>query len=227
MASRKLERERRGRAAPKGRRERSPLPESATGSDAPSHRARSLEQMIGSQIRQQRKRLDLTGQDLANAARISTGMLSKIENGQISASLSTLQAIASALSVPLPAFFAPYEELRDCSYVPAGHGVSIERRGTKAGHRYQLLGRSLSGDVVVEPYLITLTKEAAPYTGFRHAGVEMIYMLTGRVSYRHADKSYPLRPGDTLLFDASASHGPERLIKLPMSYLSIICYSRT
>ena len=62
----------------------------------------------------------------------------------------------------------------------AGQGVTIERRGTKAGHQYQLLGHSISGKLVVEPYLITLTEEAKPYTMFQHAGVEFIYMLTGK-----------------------------------------------
>ncbi len=109
----------------------------------------------------------------------------------------------------------------------AGKGVIIERRGTKAGHQYQLLGHSISGDIVVEPYLITLTEEAKPYTLFQHAGVEFIYMLTGRVLYRHADKAYPLSPGDALFFDAAAPHGPEELTKLPMTYLSIIIYPRS
>jgi hypothetical protein len=45
-------------------------------------------------------------------------------------------------------------------------------------------------------------------------------MLTGRVAYRHADRTYELGPGDTLLFDASAAHGPDTLIELPMTYLS-------
>ena len=43
---------------------------------------------------------------------------------------------------------------------------------------------------------------------------------------RHADKAYPLAPGDALFFDAAALHGPEELTKLPMTYLSIIIYSR-
>jgi hypothetical protein len=54
-----------------------------------------------------------------------------------------------------------------------------DRRGTKAGHQYQPLGHSISGEIVVEPYLITLTEEAKPYTLFQQAGVEFIYMLTG------------------------------------------------
>ena len=51
-------------------------------------------------------------------------------------------------------------------------------------------------------------------------------MLTGRVAYRHADRTFDLAPGDTLMFDASAAHGPETLTELPMTYLSIIVYTR-
>ncbi len=162
--------------------------------------------------------------DLAAAAAISASMLSKIENGQISASLSTLQSVAGALNTPLTTLFSTFEERRDCSYVPAGQGVVIDRRGTKVGHIYQLLGHALGGDVVVEPYLITLNEEAAPYTGFRHGGAEFIYMLSGEVIYRHADRTYHLKPGDSLLFDSGALHGPETLVERPMTYLSIIVY---
>jgi transcriptional regulator with XRE-family HTH domain len=197
-----------------------------TGSNAPGIGQRSLEQAIGAQVRAHRARLGLKAADLAAAAGVSGSLMSKIETGQVSASLSTLQAVASALNVPLAQFFAAAEEQRDCSYVRAGQGVVIERRGTKAGHQYTLLGHSVSGDLVVEPYLITLSREAVPYTAFQHAGVELIYMLTGRVTYRHADKTYVLGPGDTLMFDASAAHGPEELTELPMTYLSIITYSR-
>jgi transcriptional regulator with XRE-family HTH domain len=153
-------------------------------------------------------------------------MLSKIENGAISPSLATLEALAGALNVSITALFARFEERRDCSFVPAGRGVLIERRGTKAGHQYELLGHSIAGDLVVEPYLIRLLAKAQPYPYFRHAGIEFIYMLTGAVDYRHADQVYPLRPGDSLLFDAAAVHGPERLVELPATFLSIITYSR-
>jgi transcriptional regulator with XRE-family HTH domain len=164
--------------------------------------------------------------DLASAAGISAGMISKIENGQISPSLSTLDVLAAALAVPISAFLATYEDRRDSSLVKAGQGVTIERRGTKAGHGYQLLGHSLRGDVAVEPYLITLREDAVPYTGFQHDGVEFIYMLSGEVSYRHADQKYLLQPGDALMFDSGALHGPEELNGLPATYLSIIVYPR-
>ena len=47
-------------------------------------------------------------------------------------------------------------------------------------------------------------------------------MLSGEVTYRHADRSYLLQPGDSLFFDAEAPHGPEELRQLPARYLSII-----
>ena len=199
-----------------------------TGSLAPQPaRTLSIATSIGTQVRTLRRKLDLTGAELAEEAGLSAGMLSKIENGTVSASIDSLEGLARALNVPITTFFASYEEQRDCSYVRAQHGVTIERRGTKAGHQYQLLGHSISGEVVVEPYPITLTEEAQPYTMFQHAGVEFIYMLTGKVLYRHADKAYPLAAGDALFFDAAALHGPEELTKLPMTYLSIIIYPRS
>jgi transcriptional regulator with XRE-family HTH domain len=211
---------RRSAAAP------APNPDYRTGSQAPVRPERTLEQALGAQVRHHRQRLDLKATELAAAAGISTSLLSKIENGQISASLGTLQALAGALNLPMTALFASFEEQRDCSHVKAGQGVRIERRGTRAGHQYELLGHTLSGEVVVEPYLITLSRDAVPYTAFQHAGVELIHMLSGRVAYRHADRSYELGPGDTLMFDATAPHGPETLMELPMTYLSIIVFPR-
>ena len=187
----------------------------ATGSNAPGAAEHTLEQAIGHQVRHHRKHAGLTVAELAAASQISPGMLSKIENG-----------LASALNVPLTVLFASFEQRRDCSYVKSGEGVVIRRRGTKVGHQYQLLGHSLDGPVIVEPYLITLSGDAVAYTGFQHEGVEFIFMLSGEVEYAHADRSYHLREGDAILFDSAAPHGPARLVKTPMTYLSIIIYPR-
>lgn len=198
-----------------------------TASNAPVDDKRRLERALGHQIRQLRRERDLSVVDLGAAAGISSGMVSKIENGQISPSLSSISAIAGALNVPITALFSVFEESRDCTFVKKGKGVVIERRGTKVGHIYELLGAGLRGEVVLEPYLITLEDNAEAYTSFRHSGIEFIYMLHGEVVYRHADQDYHLVPGDSLMFDSNALHGPAKLITTPMMYLSIIAYSRT
>jgi transcriptional regulator with XRE-family HTH domain len=185
-----------------------------------------LEAAIGRQVRQFRQQLDMTVAEVAKLAGLSPGMLSKIENGMTSPSLATLRALSQALQVPVTAFFREYEEERDATFVSAGKGLTIERRGTRSGHRYQLLGHSVGKSIAVEPYLITLTEESEVFPLFQHAGVEFIYMLEGEVIYRHADKTYRLTPGDSLFFDADAPHGPDQLTRLPARFLSTIVYAR-
>jgi transcriptional regulator with XRE-family HTH domain len=188
--------------------------------------ANQLEIAIGQQVRAFRKQLNMTVAEVANQADLSPGMLSKIENGLTSPSLATLKSLSGALNVPVTAFFRKYEEERDATFVKAGQGLNIERRGTRAGHQYQLLGHTVGKQVFVEPYLITLTEESDVFPLFQHDGVEFIYMLSGEVIYRHADQTYRLTPGDSLFFDADAPHGPEELLSLPIRFLAVIVEPR-
>ena len=71
-----------------------------------------MEVAIGREVRAFRKKLGITVADLAAATDISLGMLSKIENGITSPSLTTLQALSRALGVPFTAFFRRFEEER-------------------------------------------------------------------------------------------------------------------
>lgn len=185
-----------------------------------------LEVAIGREVRAFRKRQGHTVAELAESCGMSVGTLSKIENGNISPSLTTLQTLAHSLQVPITSFFRGFEERREAVLTKAGDGAEIEREGTRAGHQYNLLGHigANSSGVVVEPYLITLTDTSDVFPTFQHGGIETIYMLKGIVGYRHGDDIYRIEPGDTFFFDADAPHGPEHLIDLPAVYLSIISY---
>lgn len=192
-------------------------------------REKILEVAIGREVRAFRRKQNITVAELANLTGLSIGMLSKIENGNTSPSLTTLQSLANALSVPLTAFFRRFEENRDVVHVKSGEAVEIDRAGTRAGHQYNLLGHigANASGVVVEPYMITLSKESDVFPTFQHDGIELLYMLEGEVDYRHGDQVFPLKPGDSLFFDADAPHGPERLVKLPARYLSVISYPQS
>ena len=207
------------------------MPRGKPAFDQDPHRTRdiserNLEAAIGREVRAFRRQQGLTVADLAQITGLSIGMLSKIENGITSPSLTTLQVLSHAFSVPITAFLKSYEERREVQHVKAGDHVEIERRGTRAGHQYNLLGHigSNSSGVVVEPYLITLTEQSDTFPAFQHAGLELLYMLEGEVEYRHGDQLFHLKPGDSLFFDADARHGPEVLVKLPARYLSVISY---
>ncbi|HMB77548.1 MAG TPA: XRE family transcriptional regulator [Kiloniellaceae bacterium] len=185
-------------------------------------RDNQLEVAIGRQVRQFRQQLDMTVVEVAKLAGMSRGMLSKIENGLTSPSLATLRALAKALNVPVTSLFRKFEEQHDASFVRAGQGLLIERRGSRAGHRYHLLGHSVRGNHLVEPYLVTLTEKSEVFPLFQHDGVEFIYILEGEVLYRHGSSTYRMAPGDSLFFDADTPHGPEELLQLPIRLLSVI-----
>ncbi|MEM9714915.1 MAG: XRE family transcriptional regulator [Pseudomonadota bacterium] len=189
---------------------------------------KELEVAIGRQVRGFRRTKNMTIPQLAGEMGISDGMLSKIENGQVSPSLSMLQLLSKALSVPLTSFFHGFEEKRPVMHVKAGEGVEAERAGTRAGHHYTLLGNlsAQSTGAIVEPYLITLNETSDTFETFQHDGMEFLYMLEGSVGYRHGEQVYLLEQGDSLFFDADAPHGPEKLVELPAKYLSIISYSQ-
>lgn len=156
-------------------------------------REKVLEVAIGREVRAFRRKQEITVAELSATTGLSIGMLSKIENGNTSPSLTTLQTLANALSVPLTAFFRGFEEARMAVHTKAGEGVEMERAGTRANHQYNLLGHigSNASGVIVEPYLITLSTEADVFPTFQHAGIETIYMLEGAVDYRHGDQVFP------------------------------------
>jgi len=165
----------------------------------------------------------MTIANLARQADLSPGMLSKIENGQTSPSLTTLQSLAAALNVPVTALFRQYEQDREASFVKAGKGLVIDRRGTRAGHQYHLLGHSVGDRATrAEPYLIVISEPSDVFPLFQHDGVEFIYILEGEMVYRHGSHVYAMEPGDSLYFDADAPHGPEELKQLPIRFLSFI-----
>lgn len=166
---------------------------------------------LGVQIQALRNASGIAAGKLAEAAGISHSMLSRIERGLATPSVETLAKISVAMGIPLSRFFVDQTERFDCSYVPAGSGVTVERAGSAHGHVYRLLGHGLSGSLFVEPYLVTLPEGAEPWSTFQATGVEFIHVLEGTMTYRCSDFLYKLGPGDSMLFDAHALHGPEEI----------------
>lgn len=190
-------------------------------------REQLLQAIIGQEVRATRTKHGMTVVDLAGAADISIGMLSKIENGMISPSLKTLQSLSSALGLPLTSFFRHYDCRSAAVFVKVGQGTSVRRNGVRPGDECNLLGfgGAAAGGIVVKPYLITLNEAADEFPVFHHYGMEFLYMLEGEVVYGHGTDRYRLSAGDSLFFDGDTPHGPDEVTKLPVRLLSIISYS--
>jgi DNA-binding XRE family transcriptional regulator len=186
---------------------------------------KSLDRFIGNVIRELRLKDNLTIAEVAAQAGISRGMVSKIENGQVSTSLETLSKIAQALGASLAHLFRHYNmPSGGAQLVRNGAGMEVVRRGTKRGHTYHLLAYDQGPRKVFEPFLITMDDASEVFPTFEHPGTEFIHMLKGKIEYRHGQQTYILEPGDSLTFRGDIPHGPERLIELPIHFLSTIIY---
>jgi len=177
---------------------------------------------LGEQIKAIRIAAGKTGGELAAQCGVSRSLLSRVERGLVSPSAETLSRIAAGLDVSLSRFFSDQRSRSDLSLVRAGHGIVVDRIGAVANYRYELLGHVLSGNLFVEPYLVRLLPDAKPYVSFQHPGMKFLHLTSGRVRYRYGTKVMDLKPGDSLLFEASALHGIEEIQEAPVSYLVIV-----
>jgi hypothetical protein len=142
-----------------------------------------------------------------------------------STSLETLSKIAQALGVSLSHLFRHYNmPAGGAQLVKNGTGMEVVRRGTRRGHTYHLLAYDQGPRKVFEPFLITMDDASEVFPTFEHPGTEFIFMLKGKIEYRHGQQTYLLEPGDSLTFRGDIPHGPEQLIELPIHFLSTIIY---
>lgn len=205
-----------------------PLLRNVTGRTAERRRsaeaAPSLETIIGRNVRELRLAAGLSVADMATRVGISKAMLSKIENANTSASLSTLSQLARGLDVPVTSLFRGSDNERGAVYTPRGTGPHIARNGTRAGHEYESLGSLRGSHKRLESLLVTLTENSETYPIFQHPGTEFLYMLQGVMLYGHSRQEYRLQRGDSLVLDGEGAHGPTKLVRLPIRFLSIIAF---
>ena len=177
--------------------------------------------VVGERVRSVRQALGLTIAQLAESASLSTAMVSRLENGRTSPSLSSRNRLAQASNVTITSFFRGLDEEHDAVLVRAGKGQDIIHQASGRGRRYQDLGALRGSTREVEPVLVTLTEDDTSFPLFQHAGVEFIHVLTGSLEYGYGSNRYVLEPGDTLQIRGEVTHGPTRLIDIPVEFLSL------
>jgi transcriptional regulator with XRE-family HTH domain len=185
----------------------------------------ALEKCVGSAVRDLRQRRRLTIAQVAEQAGISDGMLSKIENGQISAGMDTLSRVARALGSTMAMLFRTYDvPAGDAHLVKHGKGMPFLRHGKRPGHTFQLLSYDQGPDKQFDCFLVTIEQPSESLPTSEHPGVEVIHMLEGSFEYRSGQSIYLLEPGDTLTLQGEVLHGPERWVQLPIRFVCTIVY---
>ncbi len=177
--------------------------------------------VVGERVRDARRALGLTMAQFAEVAEISLGMVSKIEHGQTSPSLSTLTRLAHAARVPITAFFRGLDEEHDVVIVRDKERMEILHEGTRPGHVYEDLGSLRGPTRIIEPMMVTLEATDEVFPLFQHEGVEFLHMLEGSMDYGYGPKNYRLEVGDTIQIHGEVAHGPVELVEVPVRFMSV------
>jgi transcriptional regulator with XRE-family HTH domain len=174
---------------------------------------------VGRCLRELRAGRGLSIRSLAEQSGLNVNTLSLIENSKTSPSVSTLQQLASALDVPITAFFETDTPKNNISFQKAGqrprvafaHGA-LEDLGT---------GLTLRGG---QPLLVTLEPKAdSGPTPIVHTGHEFVFCLEGHIAYTIEDRIYQIDPGDSLLFAAYLPHRWQNVGEIASRSLLIMC----
>jgi transcriptional regulator with XRE-family HTH domain len=161
--------------------------------------------VFGTRIRHLREAMDLSLRDLAERSGVSAPMLSQVERGETSPTLSVAERIAGGLELSLSQLLR-LDESEGVTIVRAGH----RRRGGDAGHRYEVLTPPLPG-LRAEVSLHTLEPGAAtagPGDPPMHepGSRETAVVIDGPVRFVCGAGGHELHGGDAVTFDADLPH---------------------
>ncbi|MEM7068794.1 MAG: XRE family transcriptional regulator [Pseudomonadota bacterium] len=177
---------------------------------------------IGSALRDLRENLGLTARQLAAQSGISAAMISRIETGQTSPSISTLNALSGALGVPIVSLFRETASVHvDYTYVEANKGLKSTRIVGGHSHEFTNLAFHPRRDLQFEARMVTLIRQdASPPTYVGH-GVVFIYAISGEAVYSYGQREIVMKEGDSLSIDAELRYGFKRVITPEFTFLTV------
>lgn len=181
-----------------------------------------LEKKIADKIRQMRKSKGLTLSQLAQAVELSVGLLSRIENNQVSPPIATLAKISRGLGVPIAFFFQEGDDHESYAVTTQDQRKPIVRPGTRIGFSYYSL-TELKKPHVIEPFIIkypVIVKE--PKVLFDHPGEEFLFVLEGEIDLVYGKEKIRLRSGDAIHFDPSIPHRGQNVTKSESKCLVVV-----
>lgn len=170
---------------------------------------------VGEKLRTLRLKKKMGLVELGEHSGMSPALISKIERGKLFPTLPTLLKLALVFSVGLEYFFTETKNRPVAAVVRKSERKIFPEKPNAIDVAYQFESLDFPAtERRMSSYLAhfePLSEKAAKVGRHAHTGVEFIYMITGRLRLYFDDDEYELDAGDSIYFDASVSHGYERL----------------
>ena len=178
---------------------------------------------VAGRIRALREDFDLTMQEMADATGRSVAEYAAQESGEQDLSFTFLYKCAKKLGVDvIELLTGETPHLKGYSLVRDGEGLSIKRRaGFEYLHKAPHLGNKLAEPfVVTAPYLEE--EQDKPIHLSYHKGMELDYVLSGKLRFAYEENIEEVGPGDTLMYDSGRGHGMIAIGGEPCVFLAIV-----
>jgi len=160
---------------------------------------------IGSRIKAFRTEKGITLESLAQQTGFTKGYLSKVEKSKKAPPVSTLGILAKSLGVSISSLLG--EEIPRTSFclVRKGERPMMTGYGGGSGYAYEALAQQYPGKFM-EPFVLTLPTKPGQRKLFQHEGQEILYVLKGKMRFRHGNDVYIMNEGDCAYFDSGIPH---------------------
>jgi len=181
-----------------------------------------IDRAIGVAVRDLREERGLSARQLAESAGVSAAMISRVENGQVSPSIATLNALGRALDVPLVSFFkGTASDYVDFTHVKKGEGLKSTRLVGNHSHDFINLAFHTRRDLQFEARLVTLVQQEARPPIYVGHGVVFVHALSGEAIYVYGQREFHLKAGDSLSIDAELNHGFRKVVTPEFTFLTV------
>ena len=178
---------------------------------------------IGQKIRTLRQNKNLGLVQLGEHTGLSSGMLSKIERGQLFPTLPTLLRIALVFGVGLEHFFIDLKDVPAKAVVRKKDRLRLPDRPGKESPSYFF--ESLDFPVVdrkMEAYYAEFESQSEPTEPHKHAGAEIIYVIRGQLVVSIDGENTTLDEGDSMYFDSAYAHSYRRQGRASCSAMVVV-----
>lgn len=173
-------------------------------------------------LRHHRVAAGLAIRELGRASGVSSAMISRIENAQVSPSLSTLEALAVALSVPVISFFQHTIQTADINFVKAGEGLVAKRFAPDHVHDYRVLANLGDDALKFSAARVTLHRsENGTHPMYSTRGYVFLTLIDGTCTYSCGGTDFEMESGDCLTFDAQLRHGVKAVKTKSVSFVTV------
>lgn len=181
---------------------------------------------IGQKIKAIRLNNNLKLYQVAEAAKVSKGLISKIENGRTVPSLPVLLSLIHGIGSTPADFFSGLKYSNGKKYLHQKHDElqEISKEGAK-GYHYQLIFSKPFEAFVFESVILTIEPGATREKVVTDA-YEYKYMMEGSVEYWIENEMIILQQGDSLLYDGRLPHVPINNGKSSVTMLVIYLYNQ-